>query len=371
MRLCFLAGANSIHSQKWIKYFADKGHEIHWISLTPNCFDRISNVKYYFLKEFSVKPLDILFNAIPIRKLIRKISPDILHAHYAGVNGALAALSGFHPFVLTVWGSDILVTGKSKIKRPLVKFGLERADLITCNSELLKQEIVKLNNNVQKIKFIYWGTDIQKFKPGSAKEEIRERLEIVNSFAIISLRNLEPIYNVETLIKCIPFVLKKDPRAKFIIAGKGSEEKKLKKIATDLNVFDSVKFVGWIPSEEMPHYLRTVDLLVSTSLSDGDLSQGTQQAMACGLPIITTDLTVNRHRIKNGENGIIFPTKDPEALAEKIITLLKDKEFRTRLGEKGRKTIKNNLDHYKEMQRASSLYEKLISSFNLIGKYES
>ena len=371
MRLCFLAGANSVHSQKWIKYFAEKGHEIHWISLTPNCFDRLNNVKYYFLREFSLKPLDILFNVILVRKLIRKINPDILHAHYAGVNGVLAALSGFHPFVLTAWGSDILIAGKSKARRPLVKFALKKADLITCNSELLKQEIVKLNNNVQKIRFIYWGTDIQRFKPGPVKEEIKERLEIIDSPAIISLRSLEPIYDVETLIRCIPFVLKKDPKAKFIIAGKGSDEKKLKKMATDLNIFDNIRFVGWIPNEEMPQYLRTVNLLVSTSLSDGDLSQGTQQAMACGLPIITTDLIVNKNRIKNGENGIIFPTKAPEILAEKIITLLRNKELRVRLGEEGRKTIKDNLDHYKEMQKVSNLYEKLINSFNLIDKYES
>jgi hypothetical protein len=101
MKLCFLASANSIHSYRWIKYFADKGHEIHWISLQKNGFGDLKNVKFYLLKQYPIKFLDIIFNAIPVKKLIKEIKPDILHAHYAGVNGILGALSGFHPFILT------------------------------------------------------------------------------------------------------------------------------------------------------------------------------------------------------------------------------------------------------------------------------
>ena len=62
MRLCFLAGADSIHSKKWIEYFIKEGNEIHWISLTPSSFGEIKNIKFYLLKNFKLKSLNILFN---------------------------------------------------------------------------------------------------------------------------------------------------------------------------------------------------------------------------------------------------------------------------------------------------------------------
>lgn len=359
MKICFLAGADSIHSKIWIEYLAGSGHEIHWISLTPNIFGDIKNVKLYILKKFSGKISDILFNACSVRRLIRKINPDILHVHYAGVNGVLGALSGFHPFVLTAWGSDIFLAGRSKIKRYLVRFALNRADLITCNGESLKDEMVKMGINLPKIRFIYWGIDIKKFGPKPKDRELRRALGIFDAPLIISLRNLEPLYNIETLVNSIPSVLKYFPGAKFVIAGKGSKEADLKKTAESLGVSNNIIFAGWIPQDELPKYLTSADILVSTSLSDGGLSQGTGQAMACEIPIITTGLEANKEWIKDGENGFLFPMKDSRLLAEKIITLLKDEKLRVKLGRAGRKTITERLNFYKEMEKAENLYKEL------------
>ena len=187
MKICFLAGANSIHSYKWVKYFAEKAHEVHWISLSPNIFQDIKNVKFYLLKEYSLKPLNILFNAMRVRKLIKKIKSDILHAHYAGVNGVLGALSGFHPFILTAWGSDILIAPKSKIVKPLIKFVLKKADLITCDAEHMKKAMINLGAESSKIKIIYFGIDTEKFTPRPKDENLIKELKIQDSPVVISL----------------------------------------------------------------------------------------------------------------------------------------------------------------------------------------
>lgn len=297
IKLCFLAGADSIHSKKWIEYFANKGYEIHWISLVPNRFEKIKNVKFYLLKEFRRKPLDILLNVFPVRKLIKEIKPDILHAHYAGVNGVLAALSGFHPFVLTAWGSDILIAAESKIVKPLIKFALNKSDLITCDAEHMQEAMIKLGAS-SKIKIIYFGIDTQKFSPGNKDENICKKLRIFNSPLIISLRNFEPIYDVESLIRAIPLILKEFPETKFVIAGKGSEEKNLRDISKNLGISESIRFVGWISNDELPQYLRTVDVYVSTSLSDAGISSSTAEAMACGLPAVITDFGETKNGLK-------------------------------------------------------------------------
>ena len=166
MKICFLATADSIHSKKWIEYFSEKGeNDVHWVSFLPSIFDKLKNVKFYLLKKYLFKPLGLLLNILPVRKLIKKINPDILHAHYAGVNGLLAALSGFHPFILTPWGSDILINAKSRIMRPLIKFVLNKADLITCDAEQMKEELINLGIIASKIKITYFGVDTEKFSP--------------------------------------------------------------------------------------------------------------------------------------------------------------------------------------------------------------
>jgi len=363
MKICFIANTSSLHVYRWIKYFADKGYEVHCLSLAPNRFDEIKNVKFYLLRNFGKKTLNIFLNIISIRRLIKKIKPDLLHIHYVGVNGVLGAFAGFHPFILSAWGSDIFFASKRKTARPLIKYALMKADLIACNGEFLKEEIKKLGVGPQKIKLAYWATDTQKFKPAITDKKLRKELKILNASTIMSLRNLEPIYDVETLIKAAPPILEEFPEARFIIGGRGSERENLEKLSFDLGVSESIKFIGWIDYDKLPQYLNSADVYVSTSLSDGDLSQSTQQAMACQIPIITTDLAVNKKRIRDGENGLIFQKKDYKILAKKIIKLLRDKKLRNKLGEKGRKTILKELDFNKNMAKVEKIYSDLIEKY--------
>ncbi|OGZ18938.1 MAG: hypothetical protein A2175_02295 [Candidatus Nealsonbacteria bacterium RBG_13_42_11] len=360
MKICFLAGTDSIHSKKWIGYFADRRNEIHCISLTKNKFSIIKNVKFYSLKGFSLKPLDILFNAITVKKLIKKINPDVLHAHYAGVNGVLAALSGFHPFVLTVWGSDILIAPKSNIIKPLIKFSLKKADLITCDGENTREAMINLGIDASKIKIIYFGVNAQKFTISPKNENLIKELRIKNCPVVISLRNLEPIYDLETLVKAVPLVLKEFSEAKFIIIGRGSEEEKLKKLAKDLKITDSIRLLGFISNDKLPKYLRVADIYVSTSLSDGGISASTAEAMASGLPVVITDSGDNKKWIKDGENGFVIPIKNPEILAKKTIYLLKNENIRLKSGEINRKIIEEKYNYYKEMSKMEKIYEEII-----------
>jgi len=360
MKICFLAGADSIHSKRWIEYFTKKRNEVHWISLTKNCFEEIKDIKFYLLKQFSSKLLDIIFNIVSFRKLIRKIKPDILHAHYAGVNGVIAALSGFHPFVLTAWGSDILIATKSKAVKLLVKFALKRADLITCDAVHMKEAMIKLGVPNSKIKIIYFGVDTQKFSPGPKNEELIKKLNIENDPIIISLRSFDPIYNVETLIRAIPLVLKEFPTAKFIIGGKGPEEQKLKKMAKSLEISDSIRFIGWILNNELPKYLKTADIYISTSLSDAGISSCTAEAMAVGLPVVITNTGENEKWVEDNKSGFLIPVKNSEILAEKIICLLEDENKKDNFKKAGIEMIEKNNSYYGEMEKMEKIYEELV-----------
>lgn len=364
MRLCFLAGANSIHSYRWVKYFADRGHEVSWISLSPlSAGSKIPDLEFYELRQYSNKLFTMLRGVYELRSLLKQAKPDVLHAHYAGIYGFIGALSGFHPFIVTAWGSDVLIAARAELKRLLVRHTLKGADLITCDAEHMRNAIAQFGVNIEKIKIVYFGVDTQRFTPGPRNTELMKRSGIVGSPVMISLRNLEPIYDIETLIRCAPRVLMNFPDAEFVVIGTGSQEGKLKKLAQSLAIGGKVQFLGRIINEDIVGYLRTADIYISTALSDAGIAASTAEAMACGLPVIITDSGENRRWVKDGEGGFLVPVKDPESLADRIIYLIRNDEKRLRFGARNREMIVQKNNYFKEMGTMESLYKMVIRAY--------
>ena len=369
MKICYLADAADIHTQRWAKYFVDKGHEVHLISFRPSS-EPLENINLHLLKKFcgETKVLKYTINALfvlnQVKKLIKEIKPDIIHGHSVRDHTIIAALTGFHPFIVTAWGSDVLIYPKeSKIMKYAVPFTLRRADIITCDGENTKEAMIKMRIESEKIDIIMHGVDIKKFDLSCGDEKLREELTIFDSPTVISTRRLGVIHDVGTLIKSIPLVSKEFPDAKFIIAGEGEQKGYLMNLAKSLNVFDATRFVGWISNDKLPQYLASTDIYVSTSLSDSGLSAGTAEAMACGLPVVITDFGDNRKWVEDGVSGFIVPLKDPEALAEKIIYLLKNKDVRMGFGMKNRKIIEGRNNYYREMEKMENIYIELVERY--------
>lgn len=363
MKTCFIADAISVHTQRWVRYFANRGYETHLISATPLGDGDIGQAELHVLKglppkiRFISPPINLLLYIIQIRRLIRKIKPNILHAHYVTDCGFLGALSGFHPFVLSAWGSDVLVDpANSRISRYSVKFALKRADLITTEGENAIEEMIRLGADPDKMHLVLHGVDVRKFN--TKGKSLKEKHKISNSPLVISTRNLAPIYDMETLIRAVPLVLEQVPEVKFVIAGDGVQKNYLEDLAKSLNVLNSISFLGHMPHQELPRYLRAAEVYVSTSLSD-TISVSILEAMACGLAPVVTDIGDNRKWIEDRKNGFIIPTKRPDLLAEKIVYLLNNKELRDKMGKANQQLIVEKADYEKEMNKMGELYEEL------------
>jgi glycosyltransferase involved in cell wall biosynthesis len=348
-----------------VKYFAKGKNEIHWISLAPLTEGGgVGKIRFEQIQRRGIRTFSIVKAALQVRGLVRKIKPEIVHAHYAGTYGLIGALTGFHPLVVTAWGSDVLISGKSLIKGPVVRYVLKRADLITCDADHMAKAMARLGVRVEKINIVYFGIDIERFVPVKRSEDLTRRLGIFGSPVIISLRNLEPVYDVETLIRSIPLVSREIPNAKFVIVGGGSEEARLKDLSDSLGVSESVRFVGRIGNEHILEYLGVADIYVSTSLSDAGIAASTAEAMACSLPVVITDSGENRKWIKNGEGGFVIPVKDWKVLADKITVLLRRKDIRMRCGEMNRTVIEERNNYQKEMEKMNRIYEQLIENYH-------
>ena len=365
MRICYIASAKSIHTQRWVDYFAKKGHEVHIItSWLGDGYAK--SVKLHFLPsplpqyEKGSGYINSLLWVILVRRLISRIKPDIIDAHYITVNGYLGALSGFRPLVLTAWGSDVLIVLKENLRlRILVRYALKRARMITCNSETVRRELVNFGANPDRLEIIRQGIETQKFSPRRVKG-FKKRLGLQGTPIVISTRSFEPVYNSQMLIRAIPLVLEHSPQASFLIAGEGKQREHLENLASSLGCSKNIRFVGQVAHDELPKYLAVSDIYVSVSLSDS-ASLSLHEAMACELAPVVTDLSGNREWITDGENGFLVPVNDIQALVDKICYLLENKGVARKFGMLGRKIIQERAEYEKEMGRMEKLYERIIA----------
>lgn len=357
MKICFLAASNSIHSYRWIKYFSDAGHDVTWISLSQSIFDIPKGVRYFEINT-NGRLASILRAAFKARKIISKFAPDVLHVHYIGSYGLLGLFSGVSSIVATPWGSDVIEGKHSILKRPLITRILRRAKLVTCDAFHMRDEVMSLGVPVDRIHIINFGIDSKRFSKRPPNLEIRKKFGLSDELTVISLRNFEPVYDIETLIRAVPYVLAVLPETCFIIVGKGSLESQLKSLACQLDVEHAVNFVGFVPNEQLPETLCSMDLYVSTSLSDAGIAASTAEAMACELPVVITDSGENDRWIDDGKNGFLVPVSQPKFLAKRLIQLLGDSELRQRFGHGGRKTIQQNNDYGIEMAKMEVLYQQ-------------
>jgi glycosyltransferase involved in cell wall biosynthesis len=364
MKICYVADGTSIHTQKWVNYFTKKGHETHLIcwKAMPGYED---NVNLHLLTRLAPKIwtvsqyLSFVFWILQVRRVINRIKPDIVDGHYITVYGFLAACSGFHPLVISAWGSDILIHPRRNfLFRFITKYALRKADMVTCDSEVAREGLTKLSVELTKIRVILKGVDTQQFSRQHRNEELGTRLGISGAPTIVSTRSLEPIYNVEMLIRAIPLVLNQTPKVKFIIAGDGKQRKYLETLATSLGISDSFRFIGRILHSDLSEYLALSDIYVSTSLSDTS-HISLQEAMACQLAPVVTDIPANRAWIEDGKNGFIVPVNDIKALADRIVHLVRNEHLREEFGRANRRIIQEKAEYEQEMVKGEEAYQEL------------
>jgi glycosyltransferase involved in cell wall biosynthesis len=388
MKICYIAPSDSIHTARWVNFFAENGDEVHLIFFEEPIGDFDSRIILHPIRSHYKKSpgdthqsiwkqiirsgLNMVLAYTPlipklmtsidfflVKKEIRSIRPDIVHAHFLTTYGFLGVLSGFHPFCVSVWGSDILIYSDG-IMKYISRSILKKADLITCDGENTRKAILELGIPQNKIRLIFHGIDTKKFSPSMCNRDFLGQLLIKENPVVIYTRGFKSMYDPETIIRSIPYVMKEIADVNFIIAGRGPEEQRIRSIAESLGVLPAIKFTGLIPHKQLPMYLASSDVYVSTSLSDGGVAVSTFEAMACGVSPIVTDVGDNNKWIKDGENGIIIPVRSPEILAEKIIYLLKHPEERTRFGINNRSIIVEHQDYHKEMGKVHQLYKSLM-----------
>jgi L-malate glycosyltransferase len=312
MKICLLADGESIHTIRWCSHFAALGHEIHLITFKDV---KHENIHVHFIDSGSINVAGgnwkVIFKYKEVKDILKKIKPDVLHALYATSYGMIGALSGFHPYIVTPLGSDILISPKNSIiYRSLLKYTFKKADLITSMAPHMTDVMLELGVKKQKITDIILGINTDVFNRKNRKLSSGQ-------FVITSTRNFEPVYNIPHFLKAI-FLVKNDiPGLKVIMLGSGSLKNEIHALADELKLNDVITFMGKVPQPKVVEALNSSHLFVTVSLSDGN-SLSLIESMACGAYPIATDIPANREWLKNGVNGRFVTIDDVHGLAEQI-----------------------------------------------------
>jgi glycosyltransferase involved in cell wall biosynthesis len=260
------------------------------------------------------KAAAILLSVRRIKRIIAEFAPDIVSALFLPDYGWLAAMCKHHPLAVSAWGSDVLIApNKSRWHRRRIEYVLRNADCLFADAELLGTRMQELGADPSAIRIIPLGVDRTWLEAGQPRPESTD-----GPIRIVTNRRLEPLYRVDTFIRAVANLARGIPgQYEFTIVGDGSRRSDLTRLADELGLGNTIQFTGTVSDERMRAMLRQSDIFVSCSSSDGT-SVSLLEAMAIGCAPIVTDLTVNREWIEPGQNGLVFPVGDAEALADRI-----------------------------------------------------
>jgi len=363
MRICFLAGASSIHTVRWVNAMAERGHDVHLITMHRPDKDKIDDrVNVYFL-PFS-PPIGYYVNVFQVKKLLKRIKPDILNTHYASGYGTLSRLVKFEPTLLSVWGSDVYdFPHESEMKKRILIKNLRTATRIASTSVAMKEQTERLINPSMPIVVTPFGVDLEKFRPG-------KDLKDPNVVTIGIVKKLEEKYGVRYLIEAV-YLLKKKleennqntlaSKLRLLIVGKGSQLNELMDLTEKLKINHITTFTGNVPHEEVPNYLNKLDIYCAPSTLDSEsFGVAVIEASACELPVIVSDVGGLPEVVKHGETGYVVQRKNDNKIAEKLYELVIDSEKRKEFGENGRNHVCLVYNWKENVEVMEKVYKDLI-----------
>ena len=367
MRILLLSDPNSVHTIKWAKSLANNHINILIFGLgdlTVNDYDDFPNINVETLnhiitaneKDSTIKKLKYL-KALPIvKKIILDFQPDILHSHFATSYGLLGALSGFHPFVLSVWGTDIFTfPKKSFLHKAMIKYNLNRADKILSTSYIMAQETsLYTNKNIEVTPF---GIDMKRFKPMNV-DSLFNKDDIV----IGTVKTLEKKYGIEYLIRAFNIVSDRYPKLplKLLIVGSGSLDKDLKKLTKQLNIENKTIFTGKVPFVDVPKYHNMLSVSVSVSNSES-FGVAIIEASSCAKPVVVSDVGGLPEVVEDEVSGFIVPPRDVQKTAYAIEKLILDKDLRNKIGNSGRERVRKLYNWDDNVKQMINIYKDILN----------
>lgn len=314
-----------------------------------------------------------------VEQLLPFLKPDVIHTHHPfllGQTAARRAESLSIPLIFTFHTQYTEYTHyfplpqetiqeflKGTVKNWLKEY-MKRCQHIVIPSESMKEILVNEYGLQDSYSVIPTGMNLEPYRRADGKAlRIREGWQ--DDTVLVSTGRLAPEKNWSVLLQSLKKVYGEHSDVRLVLIGDGPEKSALQEQAAELGVAERVTFMGAVPFEDVPVYLKAADLFAFASITE---TQGlvTMEAMAAGLPVVAVDASGTRDIVENGKHGFLVPN-DPEALGEAINRLLDSPETMRKFQRKVLKRARE-FDMKKLSKKLVHVYEQAIAD-KAAGRY--
>ena len=358
LRVLVAGWLNSPHVRAWAELVALSGHEVALAGrLAPGWPELELPWPAHRLDTSRPPPLRGFALSRALGRVAREVRPDLVHAHYLPEYGWMAARNHLAPLVSSAWGSDVLAA--RGVNRPRARRALRASSLVFVDSAHLGRAVQDLARRDVPVHVVRWGLDLRAFAPGDPALA-REALGLPREGRLVAaVRGFKAVYNPELVLEAFARVradrsdvrlLLKHPETVVPVSVRAAIER--------LGLAEAVTLLGNVPAERLPDVYRAADVVVSVATSDSS-PRSVWEALACGRPVVVSDLPWARDELAPGEQGLLVPL-DPPEVAGAIARVLDDPELAERLGTSGRALAAAELDPESCAARVTALYRELV-----------
>jgi glycosyltransferase involved in cell wall biosynthesis len=240
---------------------------------------------------------------------------------------------------------------------------LKRSNKIIAVSDFTRRELLQYYKvKADKIRVIHNGVDTNKFQPASDKRRAKQELGFnPDDIAILSVGRLYARKGLFTLIESMPAVVRRFPRAKFIISGKGQsdEMKKLVAHAQKLGIMGNIIFTGYYPDRKLPRLYQAADVFAFSTFYE-NLPFAVLEALSTGLPVVTTSVGGIPEMIEDGKNGFLVQPFNAHELSDRILYYLEHPSAAEEMALMARRVIEERFDWRLIVKKVLAVYDEAL-----------
>jgi glycosyltransferase involved in cell wall biosynthesis len=368
LRLCFIGPANNVTFRRWAEWFAARGHETTVLTVEPT--REAHRFRQIDLScNYGGRKVGRVVSAARLAYAVHCLRPDVVHAHYLRGLAWGVSLIRFCPIVVTPWGNDVLEEQgafKEWYSCLLTKKVFAAANIVAVHSHYMESRIRFLIPNGMRVVRVGWGINLQAFRSGLDVEILRRRWNIgLDQPIIFSPRLAQPFYRHDLVIRALLLIQRESPRVVLVISEQFPDVEylcELRKLVSDLQLDDHVRFIGSIPYSDMPLWMNLAHIMIMVPQSDG-MPNTLWEAMACGALPVLNRLPQYAEVIEDGINGFLVDP-EPVEIARVILQALADPGFKESAGLRNRALVKTMADQDREMARMEGWYESLRETWS-------
>lgn len=360
MRLCFIGDPRSIHTQRWVRWFAGE-HEVTFVATADDA--ALAEYRVCTLPGPARTGLRLPRSVAALRRVLAAHRPDILHAHYINEPGWLAAASRWRGTVITAWGSDLYrAPAESRLARRLNPWAVRSADWVTCDSVDQTRVLRAWGVHPDRLSVIGWGVDREQFHPGVDARPLRARVGIpLDANVVLSPRQWLPNSNIEPIVEAharLPsnayLLLKRMPRFE------GAAASRVEAVVDASPARDRIRVLEEIAAEELPSLYAAADVIISLCTTDGT-PVSVLEGMALGRPVVALQNPSLAEWVGD-PGGKLLPSLDPGELADALQGYLASPAARQEAAACNLDVIARRADRAREMGRMADIYERLAQT---------